>query len=136
MLFFMNPLSLFLLLFLNLLTPFLCLCFLPLLQLLSFLIFLLPLLPILLYPSLLTPLFKFIMTLMKTFKISPMHLMSLFSLVSHLLLTHLTSHLLFLGGLLDLPNLPLILHPTIVIRFHLVPFQFPPSQNPFFITKQ
>ena len=119
-----------LILVLSLLLLFLCpfsLLILP--NLLFSLIFLLPILFILLSPYLMILLSKFIMTLMRIFRSFLMYLTLLMTIIcplNHLL----TSHMLPLEGLLDLLRLLHILQLTIVIRFHLQPFQSLPFQVP------
>ena len=136
MLFSMNLIFLSLLiLVLSLLISFLCpfsLLILP--NLLFSLIFLLPILSILLRPYMMILLSKFIMTLMRTFRSFLMYLILLMPMIyplNHLLNSHmLVSHMLPLEGLIDLLRLLHILQLTIVIKFHLQPFQSPPFQVP------
>ena len=128
---FLSLLILVLSLFLLFLCPF-SLLILP--NLLFSLIFLLPILFILLSPYLMILLSKFIMTLMRIFRSFLMYLILLMTIIcplNHLLTSHmLVSHMLPLEGLLDLLRLLHILQFTIVIRFHLQPFQSPPFQVP------
>ena len=113
-----------LILVLSLLLSFLCPFSLLILPTLLFsLIFLLPILSLLLSPY-----------LMRIFRSSLMYMilhMTKFCPLFPLLPSHmLVSHLLPLEGLIDLLRLLHILQLTIVIRFHLQPFQSPPFQVP------